>query len=118
MLFTLGQRSSSAIPAESPQNPVTPTAETGGSSNVQMVPIAEAQSSSSSNPMQTFLAGTEVTKSEIRWMFKMVLGHFSFNSCTNISELFTAMFDDSEIAKKFKLGPDKARYVINYGLAP
>jgi hypothetical protein len=55
---------------------------------------------------------------EILWTLKVVANHFSYNSCDGLSELFVAMFPDSEIAAKFSLGYDKVRYVLNFGLGP
>ena len=68
--------------------------------------------------MERMVVPNQVTEAEIRWALKMVQGHASFNSCNHLSELFGVMFKDSEIATKFKLGPDKARYLICFGLAP
>ena len=36
----------------------------------------------------------------------------------NISNLFFAMFPDHKIAKDIRLGADKDKYVINFGVAP
>ena len=55
---------------------------------------------------------------EILWALKVVLSHFSFRSCAELSELFQVMFSDSEIASEFTLGKTKCFYLINYGLAP
>ena len=68
--------------------------------------------------MERMVVPNQVTEAEIRWALKMVQGHASFKSCNHLSELFGVMFKDSEIATKFKLGPDKARYLICFGLAP
>ena len=55
---------------------------------------------------------------EILWALKVVLSHFSFRSCAELSELFQVMFSDSEIASEFTLGKTKCSYLISYGLAP
>ena len=65
-----------------------------------------------------FLVSEAVTKAKIRWPFKMVKQHWSANSCSDISELFKCMFEDSEIVKKFSMGRTKAAYMIIFGLAP
>ena len=65
-----------------------------------------------------FLVSEAVTKAEIRWAFKMVKQHSSANLCSDISELFKYMFEDSEIVKKFSVGKTKAAYMIMFGLAP
>ena len=46
---------------------------------------------------------------------KLMMVHFSYRSCLNISDLFKTMFSDSEIAKSFKLSKTKAAYYAVYG---
>lgn len=60
----------------------------------------------------------KVVKAEIMWVLKTVYNHFSLRSCLGLNEILKAMFDDSEIAKSFKLSKTKCGYLINYGLAP
>ena len=55
---------------------------------------------------------------EILWCLNMVNQHFSCNSCSNVSELFSAMFLDSEVAQNFSMRKTKSRYMIIFGLAP
>ena len=55
---------------------------------------------------------------EILLALKALSAHFSFNSCAHISELFTRMFPDSEIAKKITCGSDKIAYMVTFGLGP
>ena len=55
---------------------------------------------------------------EILWCLNMVNQHLSYNSCSHVSELFSAMFPDSEVAQKFSMGKTKSRYMIIYGLTP
>ena len=57
-------------------------------------------------------------KAEILWCLKVVEDDFSFSSSQNINELFSNMFVDSEIVKKFKMGDRKISYVISHGLGP
>ena len=64
-----------------------------------------------------FLISEVVTKAEIRWAFKMIKQHWSAHSCSDISELFKCMFEDSEIVKKFSVGKPKAAHIIIFGLA-
>ena len=64
-----------------------------------------------------FLISETVTNEEIRWAFKMVKPHWSANSCSDISELFKCVFEDSEIVKKFSVGKTKAVCMIMFGLA-
>ena len=49
---------------------------------------------------------------EISWYLRMVSSHESYNSCSDLSEIFQRMFFDSEIAAKFSLGKTKSRYPI------
>ena len=51
-------------------------------------------------------------------MLKCVTSGFSNRSCGELSQVFTVMFPDSEIAKGFSLGRLKATYVATYGIAP
>ena len=55
---------------------------------------------------------------EILWCLNMVNQHLSYNLCSHISELFSAMFCDSEVAQTFSMGKTKSRYMIICGLAP
>ena len=55
---------------------------------------------------------------EILWCLNMVNQHLSYNSCSRVSELFSAMLSDSEVAQTFSMGKTKSRYMIIYGLAP
>ena len=64
----------------------------------------------------THVTGDDILTTEILWALKAVSAHFSFNSCAHISELFTRMFPDSEIAKKITCGSDKIAYT--FGLDP
>ena len=54
---------------------------------------------------------------EILLCLIMVNQHLSYNSCSHVSELFSAMFPDSEVAQKFSMGKTKSRY-MNIWLAP
>ena len=61
---------------------------------------------------------TNKLKAEIIWALKSVSSGFSNNSCNESNELFRTMFPDSNIAKQFRLGEGKLRYIVNFGLAP
>ena len=55
---------------------------------------------------------------EILWCLNMVNQHLSYNSCSHVRELFSAMFPESKVvAQKFLMGKIKSRYMIIYGLA-
>ena len=47
-----------------------------------------------------------------------VIAGYSNNSNADCSRLFLSMFPDSNIAKKYHLGPDKLRYSVNFELGP
>ena len=59
-----------------------------------------------------------IAEAKIRWILKSVACGYSNNSNTDTSNLFSVMFIDSEIAKKYQLGADKVRYSIHFGLGP
>ena len=59
-----------------------------------------------------------VTNAEIMWCLKVVNGHFSCNSCSDLANIFQCMFADSEIVHQLSLGKTKCRYMIVYGIAP
>ena len=46
------------------------------------------------------------------------MSHFSYNSATDITDVFRAMFPDSAIAQKMNCGPTKLSYLICFGIAP
>ena len=56
------------------------------------------------------------SEAEIWWLLKCVTNGFSNNSNVDTSQLFKIMFSDSPIAQKYKLGADKMRYSINFGI--
>ena len=55
---------------------------------------------------------------EILQCLNMVNQHLSYSLLSHVSELFSAMFPDSEDAQKFSMGKTKSRYMIIYVLAP
>ena len=56
-------------------------------------------------------------KAEIIWTLKTVSSGYSNNSSKDISNLFYAMFPDGKIAKDMRLGVDKVKYLLNFGIA-
>ncbi|CAF0979657.1 unnamed protein product [Adineta steineri] len=60
----------------------------------------------------------QITKAEILWSLNVAQKGFSYNSCDELNELFSLMFPDSSIAKKFSIQSDKMSYVISHGLGP
>ena len=56
-------------------------------------------------------------KSEIIWALKPVCSGYSNSSSSDINKVFSTMFPDSNIAQNFQLGPDKLKYICNFGIA-
>ena len=57
-------------------------------------------------------------KAEIVWALKSVMSGYSNNSSSDMNATFQTVFPDSNIAKQYQMGPDKLKYVVNWGLAP
>ncbi|XP_023209542.1 uncharacterized protein LOC111612544 [Centruroides sculpturatus] len=70
-----------------------------------------------SSTLTPFVIKDDVIKAEITWTLAVVKKKMSLNSCSDIKNIFKKMFPDSPIATQFQLGPDKASYIINYGIA-
>lgn len=68
--------------------------------------------------VSSFVSRTECLKAEILWTLKTVKSHYSFNSCSDVSDTFKTMFPDSAIARQFSCGERKCSYLCNFGLAP
>ena len=52
------------------------------------------------------------------WAPEVIMSNYSYRSCASKSELFSVMFNDSDIAKDFSLGKTKLSYNICHGIAP
>ena len=83
------------------------------SSSNSMKSVANTQSTASN-----FGISSEKVKAEIRWVLKSGISGYSNNSSVYLNNLFSCMFPDRQLAKSSKLGADKMRYSINFGLAP
>ena len=70
------------------------------------------------NSSTSISAATSSTAAEIYWALKCTKENWSGNSCDNNNTLFTTMFPDSEIAKKFCMNRTKYSYITNFGIAP
>jgi hypothetical protein len=68
--------------------------------------------------LNPYFCNDSVSKSEIVWALKIIMGHLSYRSCLDLGETFQTMFPDSQIAKKFCMSKTKAAYSIVHGLAP
>ena len=82
------------------------------------MPMVKPMRKISSKQLLKLLWTTEKIKAEIIWNLKTVSSGYSNTSSKDISNLFYAMFPDSKIAKDMRLGVDKVKYVINFGIAP
>lgn len=71
-----------------------------------------------SSTLSKFFSSQAVLEAEIRWVIKMVRSHYSFNSSSDVSVIFSQMFPDSEIAKRFACGATKSAYLLSFGLCP
>ena len=76
-------------------------------------PVCQSQST-----IQQSICKDDVLKAEILWAIKVISDHYSCASSEKTGKLFTKMFPDSQIAKKFACGSTKCSYLIKYGLAP
>ena len=74
--------------------------------------------STSGGNMDRFVSREETLHAEILWTMKVVDDHYSYRSCERTSDLFSMMFPDSAIAKKFSCGERKCAYLCSFGLAP
>ena len=63
-------------------------------------------------------ATDDILRAEVMRALKVVMSHYSFNSCQNVNELFSTMFPDSPIAKAFTCSSTKCSYLVCFGLAP
>ena len=98
------------------------------SSNASTIDLTEESSSklkaesTSTRYHQTTIdhvvSASEVVKAEIVWTLFSVVRGFSNNSAKDIHSTFETMFPDSIILSSFQLGPDKLKYMTNWGIAP
>ena len=58
-----------------------------------------------------------VLKAEIIWVLKVVSSHFSFNSCSDINDVFKLMFGDFDVSSQFSCGKTKCSYICCFGIA-
>ena len=58
--------------------------------------------------VKEMLTKNDVTNAEIMWCLKVVDGHFSYNSCSDLANLFQCVFADSEIAHRLHLEKQNA----------
>ena len=51
---------------------------------------------------------------EFRWALKTIMSHYSLNSAQDVTDVFHAMFPDSNIAKRMSCGATKLSYLITW----
>ena len=74
--------------------------------------------STSHTSLDTAVVTGDIIRAEVLWTLKVVMCHYSFTSCNDISATFRAMFPDSGIAMTFTCGATKCAYLTCFGLAP
>ena len=79
---------------------------------------SESVPTTQGNVLTKFLLTKHQHKAEILWALKTVMSHFSYNSATDITDVFRAMFPDSANAQKMNWGPTKLSYLICCGIVP
>lgn len=80
----------------------------------------ESASSTSSSiaTIDTLIIQLPVSKSEIRWVLRVVLPSFSLRLRLNWNALFKEILLNSRISEKFKLSKTKYGCYLTYGIAP
>ena len=71
----------------------------------------------SQSSLQRHVTKDDVLKAKALWTLKLVISHYSFNLSKDTSQLFSAMFPDSQIARQFACGERKAACCCVFGLA-
>ena len=97
-----------------PEEPSTSSSHDAGHTHKE----SESMPTTQGNVLSKFLLTKHQHKAEILWALKTVMSHFSYNSATDITDVFRAMFPDSAIAQKMNCGPTKLSYLICFGIAP
>ena len=67
--------------------------------------------------IDSLLIKDNTMKAEICWALESLMSSYSYNSCS-ASQLFSAMFSDSDIAEKFSMGKTKCAYYVMHGITP
>ena len=57
-------------------------------------------------------------KARVVWTIFATVKGYSNNSAQGLNEVFAKFFADSPTAQQFQLGPDKLKYLTNWGIAP
>lgn len=108
-------QSASSKSSSSESTSAEPTSSSSTSSSSEKHATDTIHSNSVPNQMELNM---NASRTEILWIINAVSKHQSYNSMKHSSALFSVMFPDSEIAKKFTCNPTKASYLSVFGLAP
>ena len=57
-------------------------------------------------------------KAETHWTLESLMSNYSYNPCSSKSELFSAIFSNSDIAEQFSLEKTKCVYHVMHGITP
>ena len=68
--------------------------------------------------LTSFVASTDCLTAEVLWVMNSICCHYSYKSQEATSQLFSRIFPDSAIARKFSCGECKTAYLACFGLAP
>jgi len=79
--------------------------------------VASKQIAGQGATLDKFVISDAARKAEILWTLKLITDHQSYRSSEGSTDLFTAMFPDSDIAKQFACGEKKAAYLSVFGIA-
>ena len=112
------QPSASTTSASTTSASTTSASTTSASTTSGFTTTTTSSASSQPKTMTEFVVKKEVIAAEILWVLRIIMKLESYNSCKDDSNIFKMMFPDSTIATNFSMGPDKASYLINYGLSP
>ena len=114
--------------ASTTQRPITgffQRSSAAASTSTNAALVADTQSSQPTGPAtyhgpttSQAAATDDILRAEVMWALKVVMSHYSFNSCQNVNELFSTMFPDNPIAKAFTCSSTKCSYLVCFGLAP
>ena len=104
-------------PVPSPVPSVSDSLSTVPHSSLELITLESVAQSSPTSSLNTFIISEATSRAEILLALKCIWSHYSYRSCEDIQELWSAMFPDSEIAKKLTLGKTKIAYIVAFGLA-
>ena len=85
---------------------------------MRIPPLSQDEATPRSQPsLEGHVTKDNVPKAKTLWTLKLITSHYSFNSSKDTSQLFSAMFPDSQIVEQFACGERKAAYCCIFGPA-